>query len=99
MPDFPCLLLLAVSPVSAAYHTFLMLQVLLLLLPLPAPKQNPALLEFLWAVGWKGVLLAFGMVVTSLCVWNKNGKPDPVFVFKLKFQILIRSEETDATVQ
>lgn len=65
---FPSLLVLAVFPCSAAYHTYLILQVLLLLLPLPAPKQNPALLEFLWAVGWKGVLLAFEMVVTLLCI-------------------------------
>lgn len=96
---FPSLLLLAALPFSATYHTFLILQVFLLLLPLPAPNPNPALLEFLWAVGWKGVLLASEMVVTSLCIQNKTGKPDPVFVLKLKSQILTRSEETDAAAQ
>lgn len=30
---------------------------------------------------------------------KKNGKPDPVFVSKLKFQILTWSEETDTTGQ
>lgn len=65
------------------------------LLPLATPQQNPALLEFLWVVGWRGGLLEFGMVVTLLRMDTKNEKPDPAFVSKLKFQILTRKEETD----
>lgn len=69
------------------------------LLPLPAAKQNPALFEFLRAAGWRGDLFDFEMVLTSLCIQNKNGKPDPVFVSKLKFQNLTWGGETDTTGQ
>lgn len=95
---FPSLLLVAVHRLLQHITPSSILQVFSLLLPLPTPTQNPALLAFLWAVGWRGVLPEFEMVVTSLCIDNENGKPDRVFVSKLKFQILTRIEEPDARV-
>lgn len=96
---FPSLLLLAGRLFLQHITPSFILQVFFLLLPLPTPPENPALLEFLWAVGWRGVLPEFEMVVTSPCRDNKNGKPDLVFVSQLKFRILTWSEETDARVQ
>lgn len=93
---FPSLLLVVVHPFLQHVTPSSILQVFFLLLPLPTPTRNPALLAFLWAVGQRGVLPEFEMVVTSLCIDNENGKPDLVFVSKLKFQILTPSEETDA---
>lgn len=94
MLGFPILAAVEVHPSLQLITPSSVLQRFRLLLPLPTP-QDPALLEFLWVVGWRGGSLEFEMVVTLLCIDNKSGKPDPAFVSKLNFQILTRKEETD----
>lgn len=89
MPSIPLFLPLGVHPFSEAYHTFSISQVLLLLPTLPTPKQCPALLGFLWAMVSETFQLESEKAAVFLCVQNKIGKPDHMFILKLKFQNLI----------
>lgn len=62
----------------------------------PHPNTKPSPIHILVGCGAERSFAWLETVVTSLCIDNKNGKPDLVFVSKLKFQILTQSEETDA---
>ena len=89
MPSILFFLPLGVHPFFEAYHTFFHFTRTSAATATPKPKTTPSPVGIPVGCGKGDVLLESEKASVSLCVQNKNGKPDHVFILKLKLQNLI----------